>query len=277
MSGDGLSIGEMALRSGVSEGTLRMWETRYGFPSPRRLASGYRSYSARDLEQVRAVLDGRAAGLSLPSAIERARRAASEPPASVFRTLTERFPQLHPHVLPKPALVRLTHAIEDECMLRADHPLLLAAFQRERFYRQAQARWRELARGARAAIVVADFPRSRRPRVGPAEVPLRDGEPLAREWLMVCDSPGYAVCLAAWERPRSGGEPRRFETVWSVDPVAVREASRAFCEIVARSDASLVAGAAVLLGEPPALGPRDLQAAVDLTTRMVLYAVGGEA
>ena len=41
----GLSIGEIAARSGVAVGTLRMWEARYGFPVPGRLPSGHRRYS----------------------------------------------------------------------------------------------------------------------------------------------------------------------------------------------------------------------------------------
>ena len=38
MSGPGgetwLTIGDLVARTGVSEGTLRMWERRHGFPSP---------------------------------------------------------------------------------------------------------------------------------------------------------------------------------------------------------------------------------------------------
>ena len=52
--GAGLSIGDIANRSGVAVGTLRMWESRYGFPVPERLPSGHRRYSEHDLEQVRA-------------------------------------------------------------------------------------------------------------------------------------------------------------------------------------------------------------------------------
>ena len=42
MSGDGgvYGIGDVVERTGVAEGTLRMWERRYGFPKPARLASG---------------------------------------------------------------------------------------------------------------------------------------------------------------------------------------------------------------------------------------------
>ena len=44
---DGLSIREVAEQTGLAPGTIRMWEQRYGFPSPRRTASGYRRYEPR--------------------------------------------------------------------------------------------------------------------------------------------------------------------------------------------------------------------------------------
>ena len=40
-------------------------------------------------------------------------------------------------------------------------PLLIAAFQCERFYRAYERRWRELARTAELAIALADFERPR--------------------------------------------------------------------------------------------------------------------
>ena len=39
-AGDGLPMREVVERTGVGEATLRAWETRYGFPAPRRLPSG---------------------------------------------------------------------------------------------------------------------------------------------------------------------------------------------------------------------------------------------
>src|SRR3954447_21517211 len=115
----GMTMREFAAASGVSAGTLRMWEARHGFPDPERLASGHRRYSERDLERVRAVVAARGGGLSLPVAIERPRRLGAEPRPSVFSALRERFPELAPHLLPKRVLVHLSHAIEDECCLRA--------------------------------------------------------------------------------------------------------------------------------------------------------------
>ena len=188
-STDGLSIGELAAGSGVNEATLRMWESRHAFPSPLRLQSGHRRYSERDLQAVRAVVRARGEGLSLAGAIERAQRLALEQAPSVYASLRERFPQLHPYVFGKRSLLALTRALEDECALRARRPVVFGAFQRESYYRRSQARWGELSRTAELAVVFADFARTRRPRHAPAEVSLASSAELRREWVIVFDAP----------------------------------------------------------------------------------------
>ena len=90
MGEDGLSIREIAAASGVNEATLRMWEARHGFPAPTRLPSGHRRYSERDVAAVRSVLRARAEGLSLATAIERARRLGEERVPSVYAAIRER-------------------------------------------------------------------------------------------------------------------------------------------------------------------------------------------
>jgi DICT domain-containing protein len=268
----GMTIREFAAASGVGEGTLRMWEVRHGFPDPERLPSGHRRYSEHDLEQVRALLRARAEGLSLPMAIERARRRGAAPRPSVFGALRERFPELAPQLLPKRVLIHLSHAIEDESCQRVRAPLLFGCFQQERFYRAEEARWRELARTAGRAIVFADFARLRRPSGAPAEVPIETADPLRREWAVICDAPDSAACLVGWERPRAAGEERRFETIWTVDRAVVREAARVCCELAARADPDLAADLRERLADTPPPAGEEVRAAVELTTRMVLYA-----
>lgn len=48
-----VTIKQAAALTGVSEHTLRAWEERYQVITPLRTASGYRTYSAQDLDQVR--------------------------------------------------------------------------------------------------------------------------------------------------------------------------------------------------------------------------------
>ena len=269
-----LTIGELAARSGVAEGTLRVWEARHSFPAPARLPSGHRRYSERDLEAVLAVSSGRAAGLSLAAAIDRARRLVSEPSTSLYGALRETYEQLHPIGLSKAALLRLTRAIEDECCARAPEPLLFGCFQREAAYRESEHRWRDLARTAQGAFVLAEFPRMRRPRAAPVEVPIRPRDPLVREWAVVCDAPQRAACLVAWERPRVLHAPRVFETVWTIEPLVVRAAARICADLVGLSAPDLVADLRPRLADRPA--PVDvgaqLRAAVEVAGRVVLYA-----
>jgi len=215
-----------------------MWERRHSFPTPERLASGHRRYRERDVELVSQVVREREAGLSLAAAIARVRDSAAVSEPSIFAGLRRRRPELQPIVLSKRTLLALSHAIEDESCARAERPLLFAAFQRERFYRQSERRWRDLARTAELAIVFADFKRARTPAHGPVELPIDRAEPLMREWAVVCEAPGHAVCLAGLElpspRPRSESV-RRFEVVWSVEPDVVRTATQVCLGLARRS------------------------------------------
>lgn len=271
----GLGIGEVVERTGVAEATLRMWERRYGFPAPERLASGHRRYSEREIELIRAVAAKRAAGLALPVAIEQARSEGSQPAASVYAALRRRRPDLEPRVLLKPMMLALSHAIEDEALARAERLMVFGSFQRERFYRQAQVRWRELARTAQVAVVFADFARLRAPRDAPVEVPVPRQHPLNREWALVCEGQDFALCLTGWEPPESGQGPdgmRRFEAIWSVEPEVVREASRICSAIAAaRRPAVAEAGRGRLAAPLSAAPESQLRLASAVTARMLAH------
>lgn len=249
-------MGEVVGRTGVAEATLRMWERRYGFPSPERLASGHRRYSERDVELIRSVAAKRASGLALPVAIEQAQSVGGEASLSLYAALRRRRPDLEPRTLLKPMMLALTHAIEDETLARAERTMIFGSFQQERFYRQAQARWRELSRTADAAVVFADFERLRAPRGEPVEVPVPLEHPLNREWAVVCEGEDFALCLTGWEPPESGRLPdwgRRFEAVWSVEPDVVREASRICAELASARRPALSGVLEPRLQTPPAL------------------------
>jgi DICT domain-containing protein len=229
MSRHGLAIRDLVARTGVEQGTLRMWERRHGFPVPERLASGHRRYSERDAELVAQVLRERAAGVSLAAAIARVRETGASAEPSIFAGLRRRLPELQPIVVRKQVLLALTHAIEDESCAQAERPLLFGSFQREQFYRQSQRRWRDFARTAEVAAVFADFDRVRLPAHGPAELPIDRAGPLTREWAVVCEAPGHAVCLVGLELPaprRRGDGAREFEVIWSVEPDVVRAATQ---------------------------------------------------
>jgi DICT domain-containing protein len=216
----------------------------------------------------------REAGTSLAAAIARVLQAAEQPEASIFAGLRRRRPELSPYLLPKRTMIGLSHAIEDECLALAERPLVFASFQRERFYRDAESRWRELSRTAAVAVVFADFPERRDPPQGPTELPLDRSDPLAREWSLVCEAPGYSACLAGWERP--GQEQvddldRTFEALWTIEPALVREAVRIALGLASRSAPEIGASVdAHLDGTPPETSDQARLVAA-LANRMVAY------
>lgn len=223
-----LTTAQLAQRTGLSPGTLRMWESRHGFPEPSRLPGGHRRYAPADVERVRKVLRWRDQGLSLSAAVERVRDRRAPDAASLFAGLRRRRPEVAPTTLPKPAVLALSHAIEDEYCAQAGGGVLMGSFQRERFYRQSQRRWRELARTAELAVALADFTRAADPVDGPVEVPVDRRDALAREWAVLISAGGVQACLAAWERPCRDEVPdagRHFEVLWSFEPDVVADAA----------------------------------------------------
>ena len=248
-----LTTTQLADRTGLSAGTLRMWENRHGFPVPARLPSGHRRYSSRDVDLVREVRRLRDQGLSLPAAIDRARRQRRAPAASVFAGLRRRRPDVTPIVLPKPAILALTRAIEDEYCAHAAEGLLVGCFQRERFYRRAERRWRELARTARLAVALAEFPAARLGPGGPVELPIEPTHALSREWAVVISADSVQACLAGWEQPSPEPLPdahRRFEVLWSFDPAVVADAIEVAVELVEPLDARVARSIATAAAAP---------------------------
>jgi MerR family transcriptional regulator, light-induced transcriptional regulator len=270
-----LTIGDLANRSGLTPATLRAWETRHGFPRPHRLPSGHRRYDEQDLALVRQVLRRKAAGVRLESAIAEAAAARRTPVASVFAELRRAYPQAPAQPLRKSTLLALTWAMEDECCARAQRPTLFAAFQHERFFRQAEARWADLSRTSRSTAVFADFATdgAHRSSSGAACVHLPEQAPMRREWSLVCDAPDHPAALAAWELPGQAGTrdaDRLFECVWTLDPAAVRDAARA-CAALVSDLAPDLAEDLDALDTVPNEPSEDLLAATTMFTRLLGY------
>lgn len=254
-----LSIGDLAARTGLSPAVLRMWETRHGFPEPTRLASGHRRYTDGDVELVQRVLGRREAGIRLEAAIAEASATKAPPAPSIFAELRRKHPALPPQRLRKSTLVALSWAIEDECCAVAESPVLFGAFQRAGFYEPSAARWTELARVARSAIVFADQwdDGAASAAAGPIRATLAASAPLRREWAVVCDALDATACLTAWELPGQTTIPDRdrlFEAVWTIDPVAVRDAARVAATVAA--DSGVLAAQPLLYELAPAPTPR---------------------
>jgi DICT domain-containing protein len=272
----GLAIKDVAERTGIAAGTIRMWEQRYGFPEPERTTAGYRLYSEDDIEALRRVLAFRERGLSVPAAVERVRgaRLGSDRP-SLFGALSAGDRPLASQVLTKRTLLAISRAIEDETMSRAAAPIVFGAFQREANYRAVEHRYRAIARTADAVVVFADFERLDAHSGEIAEVPLEAHDALGNEWAVVIDAPGYCACLLAWERPRSAARvpdgERTFETLWTLDPRMVRRAAEVGASIARRADDALGARIERLLDDRPLAMEHPAPSLTSVTNRIVGY------
>lgn len=267
-----LTIGELARQTGLSPATLRMWEVRHGFPTARRLASGHRRYDPGTVERVRAVLNRQSAGVRLEAAIADVGELPRTP--SVHAALRASHPQLTTQVLRKSTLVALSHAIEDEQLARADHPVLFGSFQREAHLRSSLARWEDLARTARATFAFAAGPISDLDGGRIAHVPLTEDAPMCREWALICDGTALPVALSAWELPGQDEVDegsRRFEAMWTLDPVAVRTAARTCARLAADAGVQPATTLVDELAAPPRTDHGDLSAASRLFSRIVAY------
>jgi DICT domain-containing protein len=252
-----LGIGELARRTGLTQQAIRAWETRFDFPLPARTDSGRRRYAVADVDRIQRVVALKESGVRLAQAIARVRGEATTGPLSIYGALRDRHPQVESRVLRRQVLVAISHAIEDEAMSRASRPVVFGAFQRESFYREAAARWGEIARTASACLVFADFRVSGGGAGAPLEVPLEPGSPLLREWAVVVAAPSFSVVLTAWEVPRQETVPpqrREFESMFTFDPAAVRTAAEV-CVTAARASGGVPSRTLTALGDHLATEP----------------------
>jgi DICT domain-containing protein/signal transduction histidine kinase len=134
--------------------------------------------------------------------------------------------QVHPHIYFKSSLTALSHAMEDQVLAGTDKPLVIASFQRERFYNQEAHRYARIADRSDQVYVLAapetEF-RNRSQQYETVAFDAQDG--LAKEWHLVVLGKGYASCLIC--RERMGEEEnrgvlhvdqgRRFEGIWTFD------------------------------------------------------------
>lgn len=266
----GLTVGELAARTGVGVSALRAWERRYGFPVPRRLASGHRRYSDKDAEAILDLLRDRQAGATMQAAVRRAAARTSEARSSIYAAVRDSVSGVGATALSTSAMLAVSRAIEDESVARGTAPILVGAFQQDRFWRRSHARWRDLAATAHAAVAMAAG--GAPSRDGPLwKVALPAGSPLVREWAVVCDSPTFSACLVGIERPRRSGarDQRTFEAIWTVEPFAVREATRVAVAAAAKSEPGLHEPIEPRLREPAVASYDTIRAATALTNRIV--------
>jgi DICT domain-containing protein len=273
-----LAIRDVAERTGIAAGTIRMWEQRYGFPDPQRTASGYRRYSDADVEALRRVASFRRLGLSIPAAIDRVREAGETTDRpSIYAAVAAIDEMARPQLLRKKTLVALSRAIEHEMLAHAAAPVLFGAFQHAEAYRHVEHRYKRMAKTADAATVFADFAEERKVPGEPVEIPIDLDDAIGNEWAVIVDAPGYAACLLAWEHPVDisamgpDDSKREFEAIWTVHPRAVRRAGQVAAKLVAQRDAAYGAELEALLADRPLATEEPAPALTALTNRAIGY------
>ena len=224
MDEPGYGIGEVSERTGIAVPVLRMWESRFGFPRPARRAERAPPLQrGATCELLRQVVRDREAGLSLTAAIEQARGALDEAPATVFAGL-RRTPR-------GPGPVLLTQAHDDEHQPRDRGRVLRARGAggavrvvpaRALLPRGPERRWRDLARTRRARDRVRRLRpqaqaarRARRAAARPATIRS------SREWSIDLRRRRLRRLPRGMGAAGPGGArrtcERRFETLWSIE------------------------------------------------------------
>lgn len=159
---------------------------------------------------------------------------------SVVQQLLDDRKDLRPQMYFKSSLTALSHAMEDLVLNDSDTPLVIASFQRERFYRQESHRYRRIARKSNQVYVLAapetDFSND---SLEYETVAFEPDDALSQEWHLIIIGEHYASCLICRERNISSPENqqvtvmdtnRRFEGIWTFDRAVTLKAGKFLLE-----------------------------------------------
>ncbi|MEB3886356.1 DICT sensory domain-containing protein [Lyngbya sp. CCY1209] len=161
---------------------------------------------------------------------------------SVLRELVQALPHLRPQIYFKSSLTALSHAMEDQVLAGSDFPLVIATFQRERFYRQEAHRYRRIA-GLTPQVYVMATPETEFKNASmDYETVAFDGkDPLSQEWNLVVLGRQYSTCLVCIERQDLAensemssqvpmDQARPFEGIWTSDRLICGQVARLLLE-----------------------------------------------
>jgi len=166
---------------------------------------------------------------------------------SVLEELLKSSPQLRPQLYFKASLTALSHAMEDQVLAGGVRtPLVIASFQRERFYRQESHRYERIAALTPHVYVLAAPETSFISESKEYETIAFDADDqLSHEWHLVVIGQNYAACLVCQERQtiapkeqETAGLPamdqtRRFEGIWTFDRQVSCTAARVLLDRIA--------------------------------------------
>ncbi|NET51477.1 MAG: GAF domain-containing protein, partial [Merismopedia sp. SIO2A8] len=158
---------------------------------------------------------------------------------SVLHSLLQEIPHLRQQLYFKSSLTALSHAMEDQVLVGAEQSLVIACFQRERFYRQEAHRYRRIAEITPQVYVLStpetDFKHSSQYY---ETVALEPSDPLSQEWHLIVIGEQYANCLICRECSKPIKETatseidssRRFEGIWTFDRDVTYKAAQLILE-----------------------------------------------
>lgn len=159
---------------------------------------------------------------------------------SVVQQLLDNCTGWRPQMYFKSSLTALSHAMEDLVLNDFDTPLVIASFQRERFYRQESHRYRRIAHKSNQVYVLAAPETEFSNGSGEYEtVAFESDDALAQEWHLVIIGQHYASCLICRERnvPITDNKyvsamdtNRRFEGIWTFDRSVTMKAGKIMLE-----------------------------------------------
>jgi DICT domain-containing protein len=136
----------------------------------------------------------------------------------------------------KNTLVEICHALEDAILTATTtQPLVIAAFQRGKWYMQEADRYAQLAERSEQIVIMAAedagfraHPTREKPNVQLIQLDLED--PVAQEWHLMILAPSYSAMVLCQELPRDEAEPaaiadleRKFYGFWTFEAGLVQE------------------------------------------------------
>ena len=155
---------------------------------------------------------------------------------SVVQQLLANYEDWRPQMYFKSSLTALSHAMEDLVLNDSDTPLVIASFQRERFYRQESHRYKRIAKkSAQVYVLAAPETEFSNGSIDYETIAFEPDDALAQEWHLVIIGQHYASCLICRERNVPPPEKkygavmdtnRRFEGIWTFDRAVTLKAAK---------------------------------------------------
>jgi DICT domain-containing protein/signal transduction histidine kinase len=207
-------------------------------------------------------------------------------PNSLLDDLVAAIPRIRPQIYFKSSLTALSHAMEDQVLAGHDQPLVIASFQRERYYRQESNRYSRIADRTPQVYVLAAPETEFSHRSDEYEtIAFTPEDGLSQEWHLIVLGQNYASCLICREKHVAAttdlhvDQSRRFEGIWTFDREIVFQAAELMLQriIQYRPELATKAIAALTPYQNPAASPAHNQ--VDpgpFAERLVTYLQAGQ-